>query len=53
MFKTIFLDTKKFGRGTKNLEGPSLECPNPWLASGLVLRTKVAFTFTRVKYIAL
>jgi len=53
MFKTNFSGHKKFGRGTRNLEGPAPECPTPWLASGLVLRTKVAFTFTRVKCIAL
>ena len=51
MFKTNFSGhTTKFGRGTKNLD------PCPWMprpvARGLVLRTKVAFTLTRVKYIA-
>jgi len=42
-----------FGRGTKNLEGSVPECPGPWLAKGLIPRTKVAFIFTTVKYIAL
>jgi len=53
MFKTIFSGHDKIWEGHKKVGGPAPECPAPWLARGLVLRTKVAFTFTRVKYIAL
>jgi len=47
MLRQIFLDTTKFGRGRKKLGGPAPECPAPWLARRLVLRTKVAFTVTK------
>jgi len=50
--RRFFLDTTKLGRGTKKLGGPCPRMPRP-VARGLVLRTTVAFTLTRVKYIAL
>jgi len=53
MFKTNFSGRNKIWEGHKTTWGPAPECPAPWLARGLVLRKKVAFTVTRVKYIAL
>jgi len=50
--RQFFLDTTKLWRGTKKLGWPFPRMPRP-VARGLVLRTKVAFTLTRVKYIAL
>jgi len=52
MLKTNFSGHNKIREGHKKLGGSCLRMPRP-VASGLVLRTKVAFTITRVKYIAL
>jgi len=49
MFKTNFSGHKKLW-SAKKLGGPARECLAP---SGLVVRTKVVFTLTTVKYIAL
>jgi len=53
MFKTNFSEHNKIWEGHKKACDPAPECSAPWLARGLVFRTEVAFTFTRVKYIAL
>jgi len=52
MFKTNFSGRNKIKERHKKTWGPSPRMPRP-MAKGLVLRTKVAFTLTRVKYIAL
>jgi len=51
-FKTNVSGHNKIWEGHKKTWGPCPRMSHPWLARGLVLRTKVAFTFTRVKYIA-
>jgi len=52
MLKTNFAGHNEIREEHKKLEGPCPRVPRP-VARGLVLRTKVAFTLTRVKYIAL
>jgi len=52
MFKTNLSGHNKIMEGHKKPWGPCPRMPRP-MARGLVLRTKVAFTLTRVKYIAL
>jgi len=52
MFKTNFSGHNKIWEGHKQIGGPCPQMPR-LVVRGLVLRTKVAFTLTRVKYIAL
>ena len=52
MFKTIFSGHNKIREGHKKTWGSCPRMPRP-VSMGLVLRTKVALTLTRVKYIAL